>query len=138
MKEEGAKGEGLLKALRRAYGDKPFTLYEARSLRGDSARYVRKVFEKWMEVGILKEDKKCTCRPAYRIDPDESGRLLCPIDNEPYEQSACPTVERLIECSVIYPDSECNQLLDEFIKLRRSLLGTGAHNHNFIVERVQQ
>jgi len=87
----------MIEALRRTYRDKPFTKYEARQIYNAPSDYVTKVFKMAKELGILKPAEKCVCRPAYRIDPDESGRLRCSLDNKPYEDSICPTFERLIE-----------------------------------------
>lgn len=94
------KGSGLIETLRKVYGDKPFTKYEARKVYPAPSDYIDEVFRKAARLRILKPSEKCVCKPAYRIDPDESGRLTCSIDGKPYEESICPTITELIELFV--------------------------------------
>lgn len=89
------KGETLLKSLRKKYGAKPFTKYDARRIYPASGSYINEVFKRAKKLGILKPAVKC--KTAYRIDPDPSGRLWCSLDNKPYDESVCPTIAELIE-----------------------------------------
>ena len=107
------KGEGLIDILRRTFKNKPFTKYDARTVYYANSKYINEIFEQWIKLGILKPDRKCECKPAYRLDPNTEGELWCSIDDEPFDESICPILARLAECAVISgPNSECTRLLD--------------------------
>jgi hypothetical protein len=104
------KGETLIKRLRERYGPGPVTIYSAKSVYNAPDRYIKEVFKKAVEVGILKRTQKC--KTAYMIDPDPKGSLVCSLDQgKPYEESICPIVEELIECAVKGNES-CSRILN--------------------------